>query len=176
MSKAIIVGSMAECKAPKIPRREEEENVLIYKTPFGDLLAYSFIGGMCKWVHAREDIWWNSITISHRRGSASIYFSGLPEVDHQLIKSLVPKPSKPRKPHVICPGLDLRPLQQEYRKRLGDLHRLKANKNLFYGLWPYVTIDLNMEGAERMLKEEYELAKVRAIFKFNKAQKEKENE
>jgi len=70
---------------------------------------------------------------------------------------MVPKVTK-RKSQAICPGLDLRPLQQEYRRKLGDVHRFKHLLNCMkaYGLNQLVPGVFDVPSAELMLKKWYE--------------------
>lgn len=72
----------------------------------------------------------------------------------------------------ICPGVDLRPLQHLYRRKLGDLARLRANKSLYLDLYPYIEIYIDYESAELAIKAWYQKEKVRLITSHLERQKE----
>lgn len=78
---------------------------------------------------------------------------------------------KNRKSKAICPGLDLRPLQQEYRRKLGDLHRFKHALQQIKALYPRVFWDsfdhapdyFSIKAMEKYLKDNYAYDKQRMI-------------
>lgn len=82
-----------------------------------------------------------------------------------------------RKSKAICPGLDLRPLQQEYRRKLGDLHRFKHALQQIKALYPRVFWDsfdhapdyFSIKAMEKYLKDNYAYDKQRMIDAYERS-------
>lgn len=72
---------------------------------------------------------------------------------------------KNRKSKAICPGLDLRPLQQEYRRKLGDMARFSMllREMRAIGLNTLVQSSFDVSLAKLLLKRQYEYRKKEII-------------
>lgn len=189
-----VCGHISEVYArlQKLPTGLKKSTyIIIVYTPFGQVDCV-YIGGSIGWKISSGR---HTMYIPDGKVKAQIFSTkGIPGPGIiSAVKSSISVPwgvlrnpkykfrKAKRKSQAICPGLDLRPLQQEFHRNLGDLHRLKHALNRARQLYPRAFWDsfnpngvdfYNIKEMEKWLRDKYQYDKARMIAVW----KEKQNE